>query len=299
VPGRLSKKTASCFVICIVSLDWQFELPLAGEFCPYVPQPILIETGLTAQLENTIQIPSIMNLGNTPWGWYARSLPNLARSRALFLARHHTMTTFIRCKVLWDLCRDQSRRKVPGAFVECGVWRGGSAMVMGLAARKANPVPPLHLFDSFEGLPEPDENDGAEAAQYSDGKAGGKLVSIAKCEASLEHVKSALFEQARLSPGNVLFHQGWFQNTLPAEAKSIGAISVLRLDGDWYASTKICLEHLYPRVGRDGILILDDYFLWEGCRKAAQEYRQTAGISDQIIPVDDDCAYWRKRSGCS
>ena len=70
-----------------------------------------------------------------------------------------------------------------------------------------------------------------------------------------------------LSPAEVVFHQGWFQNTLPAEAKSIGPISVLRLDGDWYASTKICLEHLYPLLSRDGIVILDDYFLWEGCKK--------------------------------
>jgi len=209
------------------------------------------------------------------------------------------MTTFIRCKVLWDLCLEQLRRKVPGAFVECGVWRGGSAIVMGVAARKANPVPPLHLFDSFEGLPEPDANDGVQAAKYSDGKAGGKLVSIAKCDASLEYVKSALFGHAGLSPADVVFHQGWFQNTLPAEAKSIGPISVLRLDGDWYASTKICLEHLYPLLSRDGIVILDDYFLWEGCKKATEEYRQTFGISDPILPIDDECAYWRKTSAGS
>jgi O-methyltransferase len=240
-----------------------------------------------------------MKLSERRWGWYVRSLPDLARSRALFLARNHTMTTFIRCKVLWDLCLEQLRRKVPGAFVECGVWRGGSAIVMGVAARKANPVPPLHLFDSFEGLPEPDANDGVQAAKYSDGKAGGKLVSIAKCDASLEYVKSALFGHAGLSPADVVFHQGWFQNTLPAEAKSIGPISVLRLDGDWYASTKICLEHLYPLLSRDGIVILDDYFLWEGCKKATEEYRQTFGISDPILPIDDECAYWRKTSAGS
>jgi hypothetical protein len=206
------------------------------------------------------------------------------------------MTTFIRCKVLWDLCREQLRREVPGAFVECGVWRGGSAMVMGLAARRAKPVRPLHLFDSFEGLPEPDEHDGAQAAEYSEGKAGGRLVSIAKCDASLEEVKSALFGRARLSPANVVFHPGWFQDTVPAQAKSIGAISVLRLDGDWYASTRICLEQLYPRVSPGGILVLDDYFMWEGCRKATQEYRQAHGLSETIIRVDDDCAYWRKTS---
>jgi O-methyltransferase len=92
------------------------------------------------------------------------------------------------------------------------------------------------------------------------------------------------------------FHRGWFQETLPADAKSIDAISVLRLDGDWYASTKICLEYLYPRLACGGLLILDDYYLWEGCRKATDEYRQTLGIADPIIPVDGECAYWRKTS---
>ncbi len=236
-------------------------------------------------------------LSDRRWGWYVRSLPNLARSRALCLARNHTMTTFVRCKVLWDLCREQLGKGVPGALVECGVWKGGSAVVMGLAARGADPVRPLHLFDSFEGLPEPDARDGAAAAAYTDVKAGGRLVSTAKCEASLDYVKATLFEQAGLSPADVVFHQGWFQDTVPAQAGGVGAISVLRLDGDWYASTKICLEHLYPQLSPGGVLILDDYFMWEGCRKAADEYREKGGITAPIIRVDDECAYWRKPGG--
>ena len=204
------------------------------------------------------------------------------------------MTSPERCSSLWNVCQNTIKQNVPGALVECGVWRGGSALIMGLVARRHNPVRPLHLFDSFEGLPEPSAGDGARADEYSGGKTGGKLVSIAKCDATLEHVRTALFEEARLSPSNVFFHKGWFQDILPVEAKKIGNIAVLRLDGDWYESTKICLEYLYPLLSQNGVLILDDYFFWEGCRKAVDEYRSQHAISDRIVRVDKESCLWVK-----
>jgi len=204
------------------------------------------------------------------------------------------MTSTARCRSLWDVCQKIIKQKIPGAFVECGVWRGGSALIMGLVARRHDPVRPLHLFDSFEGLPEPGAEDGARALEYSEGNAGGKLVSIAKCDATLEYVRTVLLEKARLSAADIFFHKGWFQDTLPAEAKKIGRIAVLRLDGDWYESTKICLEHLYPLLSKNGVIILDDYFCWEGCRKAVDEYRHQHAISDPIVRVDRECVLWIK-----
>jgi hypothetical protein len=234
------------------------------------------------------------NFTSSRWVWLLKGLPSFPRAHALFKAKRHTMTTTKRCNNLWDVCQKVVKQKIPGAFVECGVWRGGSAVIMGLAAKRHNPVRPLHLFDSFEGLPEPGAEDGARAAEYSEGKAGGRLVGIAKCDATLEYVRMALFEQARLSPANVFFHKGWFQDTLPADAKTIGNIAVLRLDGDWYESTKICLEYLYPLLSQNGVIILDDYFCWEGCRKATDEYRNQHGITDPIVRVDQDCVLWIK-----
>src|SRR6266576_3586394 len=179
-------------------------------------------------------------LSDSRWNWFARGLPSLARARTLFLARNATMTSFQRCASLWQLTGQLLKRNVPGALVECGVWRGGSAGIMGCASRHAGKTRPLHLFDSFEGLPEPGPEDGSYAVDYSGGKAEGRLATIAKCDAGLETVRAHLFQRLQLNPAHVHFHVGWFQDTVPGDAKVIGPIAILRLDGDWYASTQIC-----------------------------------------------------------
>lgn len=228
------------------------------------------------------------------WMWGLKGLPSPARAHALFSAKRYTMTLPERCRKLWDLCGDAFARKVPGCLVECGVWRGGSAAVMGLAARHAGERRQLHLFDSFEGLPEPDERDGAKAAAYSAGKSSGALSSIHQCEAGLAEVQDALLGKIRLPEELVTFHRGWFQDTVPSDAKTLGPIAVLRLDGDWYESTAICLKHLYPLLPPGGVLVLDDYFCWEGCRKATDEYRAEHGITAPIIRTDLEAVYWIK-----
>lgn len=197
------------------------------------------------------------NILTSRWMWFLKGLPVLARARALFAARRYTMTSPRRCRVLWDICQHTLQKNIPGAFVECGVWRGGSAAIMGLALRHAAQTRPLHLFDSFEGLPQPGDQDGAAAATYSAGQATGALTSIHKCEASLAEVRTFLVNQLHLPQEQLLFHVGWFQNTVPVDASRIGPIALLRLDGDWYESTQICLEHLSPLLSPGGALILD------------------------------------------
>src|SRR6267142_1624601 len=88
------------------------------------------------------------------WIWFLRGLPSLPRARALFRVRRYTMTSPARCSVLWNQTQDILKNGVPGCFVECGVWRGGSAALMALAVCKSGESRDLHLFDSFEGLPE-------------------------------------------------------------------------------------------------------------------------------------------------
>ena len=223
-----------------------------------------------------------------------QGLPSPARAHALFTAAPYTMTQARRGRILWDLCRDVLRRGVPGCFIECGVWKGGSAAIMGLALRAAGETRPLHLFDSFEGLPEPSEKDGAAAIAYSGGKSSGALTAIQACEANVDEVRQMLTTRAGLPQAQLHFHVGWFQNTVPVAAPALGPIAVLRLDGDWYDSTRVCLEHLYPQLEPGGWLILDDYFCWEGCRKATDEYRAAHGITTPITQVDADSGYWRK-----
>jgi len=233
-------------------------------------------------------------LTDSRWIWFLRGLPSPARARALFLTRTATMTTLRRSKGLWDLSQNILLRNVPGAFVECGVWRGGSAGIMGLAMKSFDAKRPLHLFDSFEGLPEPGPQDGTAAVEYSGGRSGGHLASIAKCDATLDLVRTLLFERLQLDPKKVHFHVGWFQETVPVAAKELGPISILRLDGDWYESTRVCLEHLYPKVSSGGVVILDDYNGWEGSRKATDEYRERNNITAPLVQMDPVCSYWFK-----
>lgn len=233
-------------------------------------------------------------LTQSRWGWFLQGLPNFARASAMFRIKRYTMTTPKRCRLLWNQCQLLMARQVPGCFVECGVWRGGSSGIMGLALRHAGHNRGLHLFDSFEGLPEPTSIDGHEAAKYSCWRASGNLTSIGKCQAGRKEVEQLLFEQLHLPRSQVHFHVGWFQKTIPADADHIEAIALLRLDGDWYESTMVCLNYLYPKLSSGGIVLLDDYYAWAGCKKAADEYRERHGIKNTIQRIDIDAAYWIK-----
>lgn len=206
------------------------------------------------------------------------------------------MTTPVRCKKLWDICSNVLKAQVLGDFVECGVWRGGSAGIMAQVLMRSDfsNERKLHLFDSFEGLPEPTEADGEQAAEYSGGVNSGALKSVHQCEAGIEIVRELILQKIGFPRDRIKFHQGWFQETIPILGSQPEKIAVLRLDGDWYDSTKVCLDHLYDRVSVGGVIILDDYFAWEGCKKAADEFRSRRKIEDQLVRVDIDCAYWIK-----
>jgi hypothetical protein len=76
------------------------------------------------------------------------------------------------------------------------------------------------------------------------------------------------------------YHVGWFQDTLPHDAQALGAIALLRLDADWYESTAVCLKYLYPKVAKHGVVIIDDYGHFEGCRRAVDEF-----LASQRAPI--------------
>ena len=204
------------------------------------------------------------------------------------------MTTAVRCRRLWDSCKQVLDQNVPGCFVECGVWKGGSSAMIALAILDAKQQRPLHLFDSFEGLPEPTEKDGELAPNYSGGRIDGKLSPINQCRSELQEVRKLILDKINLPEKLAHFHVGWFQDTVPLAARNLGPIALLRLDGDWYDSTKICLEHLYPLLSPGGVIILDDYFAWEGCRKATDEYRNQNQITNAIQRIDVDAGFWIK-----
>jgi len=175
----------------------------------------------------------------------------------------------------------RERVRVPGAVVQCGVTNGGSAVILWHACGGGQRD--LWMFDSWEGLPEPGAEDG--------GKASAKYIHRMQayghwCKGYIGKAQ----EIARL--GKVPKRQahlvkGWFADTLPAMAKDIGPIAMLHLDADWYQSTLDCLKWLYPLLVPGGLLMLDDYGYWEGCKVACQEY----GI-DQLLTVTPPSGAW-------
>lgn len=203
----------------------------------------------------------------------------------------YTMVSFERLANAYELAQKVSRENLQGALVECGVWKGGAAAVMAVGA---GPERALWLFDSFEGLPEPTLADGERARAYSSNRVSGRLSSIAKCVGPLEDVRRLFFRVLKLPGQNIHIEQGWFQETLPAVKERIGPIALLRMDADWYESTRCILENLFDSVVLKGYIIIDDYFCWEGCRKAVDEFFERRKLHYSLIPIDGDGVYFQK-----
>jgi hypothetical protein len=211
--------------------------------------------------------------------------------KAIQLVQPYTMVGFERLMNAYDIVRHAEEKGLQGAIVECGVFKGGSAAVMTMAG---SPQRQIWLFDSFEGLPEPGEHDGAMAVEYAGQRAGGALEPIGQCVGPLDVVKELFFEKLRIDPARLNIRQGWFQDTLPVAKHEIGPIAVLRLDGDWYESTKVCLDHLYDLVVPGGYLLIDDYGYWEGCKRAVDEFLAARKLHVSLNVVDDSGVWFEK-----
>ncbi len=176
-------------------------------------------------------------------------------------------------------------RRTPGCVVECGVWRGG--MIAGIAD-VLGPDRHYFLFDSFEGLPPAREIDGKQAIAWqndADLQKSGK-----NCTASEEEAGAAM-KRSRATSYSLV--KGWFNVTVPS-FNFPSPIAVLRLDGDWYDSTRVCLENLFPRVADGGVVIIDDYYAWNGCARAVNEFISRVDSPDEVIRLrqyHDQVAY--------
>ncbi len=202
--------------------------------------------------------------------------------------RRRTMTTPPRIAALCDAVEYIVRGRVDGDIVECGVWRGGSMMAAAITlVRLGSTDHKLLLFDTFSGMPAPT---GADVDSAYDGyslerrwrrKQRGSVNSWSY--ASVEDVREALLSTGYPAE-RVALVKGRVENTIPASAPK--SISLLRLDTDWYESTRHELEHLYPRLVPGGILIVDDYGHYEGVRRAVEEYFAERSESILLSRID-------------
>lgn len=166
------------------------------------------------------------------------------------------------------------RERIPGDVVECGVAAGGSAALLGLTLDRLRSHRLLFLFDTYEGLPAPTEDDPdySRAAQWT-----------GHCRGTLEEVQ-AVFRRLGLNTTRMRFVKGLFQDTL---GPHLGPIALAHLDGDWYESTLTCLTHIWPALSPGGVIQLDDYGEWQGCRKAVDEYFAERQSEIRMRPVDE------------
>jgi hypothetical protein len=208
----------------------------------------------------------------------------------------YTMVGYKRLKNVYDLSNimDHSDKLMLGAYVECGVWKGGCIGVMAYTSKKNNSYRQVWLFDSFEGLPQPTINDGQMAKDWSNNKIEGKLESINECVSTLDDVNKLFFKVLKVNKENTHIVKGWFQDTLPVTKDKIGRIAILRLDGDWYESTKVCLENLYDLVIPGGYVIIDDYGHWVGCKRAIDEFFTKNNITVKLYDIDYTGKYFIK-----
>ena len=190
-----------------------------------------------------------------------------------------TMTGPSRIVALVEAVRHCVRAGVPGAFAECGVWRGGSVLAMIATLQELGVEDrPIYLYDTFEGMTEPTEHDtspyhppATELWRESSGNPWGEILFDGQTNS--EPAVRAALEGTGYPMSLVELVRGPVEQTLPGAAPD--GLALLRLDTDWYESTLHELRHLFPRLARGGVLIVDDYGHWEGCRRAVDEYFST------------------------
>jgi len=190
------------------------------------------------------------------------------------LAKNLSMTSRERLYATAMACRHVVTAGVKGDFVELGVWRGGHALIAADIFKRAGSDAQIYLFDTFAGMTAPtecdfDNREHKRAQERYDSEQRSRHNEW--CNASLEDVRNN-FRQAGLLGGNVKMIQGDVLETLSQEENLPETISVLRLDTDWYQSTRKELEVLWPRLQPGGILMIDDYGHWSGAKKATDEF---------------------------
>lgn len=186
------------------------------------------------------------------------------------------------------LCRGVAhviRAQVPGAIVECGVWRGGSMMAAALTLLDLDATRDLYLFDTFAGMPEPSDID-----TDMNGRSAHDWLLEAGHMGDMVRANCPLIE-ARLNLGStgydlerIVFVEGKVEETLPERAPE--QIAILRLDTDWYASTYHEMVHLFPRLSPGGLLLVDDYGHWRGARQAVDQYFGEQNLSLPLHAID-------------
>ncbi|MBW4483582.1 MAG: TylF/MycF family methyltransferase [Tildeniella torsiva UHER 1998/13D] len=193
------------------------------------------------------------------------------------LLRPYTLCSQVRLENLAKLAGQVNQQAIPGDFVECGTYKGGSAALL---SKFLNSKRHLWLYDSFQGMPSTSTKDGESAAEW-----------IGKCAAEVSDLKEALghvsapLEQCHIKPG-------WFKETFQEELPE--QVALLHCDADWYESVSLVLTTFYDRIPKGGCIILDDFGYWEGCREAFYDFCRQRDEKPLLERIGSTQAYWIK-----
>ena len=200
----------------------------------------------------------------------------------------YTMTGQLRVDALIESVDYVINNNIEGSIVECGVWRGGSTMAAATRLdQQLNYDKEFYLYDTFEGMSKPTKEDHSKIELKDPSETFENLKnndnSSNWCYASLNEVKNNL-KKINYPFEKFHFIKGKVEDTIPSTIPE--KISILRLDTDFYESTKHELEHLFPRLVKNGILIIDDYGHWEGAKKAVDDYIDKNQIKIFLSRID-------------
>lgn len=215
-----------------------------------------------------------------PTRFEARRPARYVRAVVLWLKVRQQGFTMLGCRrgrYLYELADEASQDGVLGALVDCGVWNGGSTALLSAGA----PDRQVWAFDSFEGMPEPggSQVDGLSSVGW-----------VGDCVGAEDNVREAMRRYG--SPEHLHICKGWFKDTLKPAAPSVGSIAVLHADGDWYESIRLTLEAFYDQVSAGGFVAIDDYFTFDGARRATDEFRASRGITASLV-LRETGVHWR------
>jgi len=201
--------------------------------------------------------------------------------------RPFTMTSRRRVYALIDAVDHIVKNGIHGAFVECGVWKRGSSLAAAMAFQsRGQSDRELYLYDTFEGMTKPTNADGSNALKGYQASLDANQTS-SWCRSPLDEVRSVV-TRSNYPSARIHLIKGKVEDTLPGHAPD--QIALLRLDTDWYESTRHELVTLYPRLMPGGVLILDDYGFWEGARKAVDEFISERNITAFLHRIDESGA---------
>jgi O-methyltransferase len=199
----------------------------------------------------------------------------------LKIVKPYTMTSTERINELFNSLEYIRTNKIDGDFVECGVWKGGNILgIMEYLYYHNMTDRNVWLYDTFQGMTQPEDVD----IDLKNRKASDILQQVL-CYSSLNEVKKNL-SNSKYPINNIKYVVGDICETLNYENNSPTKISLLRLDTDWYQSTKKEMDVLYPLLSNDGVLIVDDYGHWQGSKKAVDEYFLNKGLKPIIEKID-------------